>query len=188
VRIWSDVEKPTIAQETPMPAIGRRRARSGATGDQTEIGEGEQASPRPTSRTSPTRRRTAAAVTPPAIEPTPWMVAKDAEERRRLSERRDHVEDQRLGESDDEERQGDSPDDLAQRQRLPDVAEPGCHLADEVVLRRRRLLLRHAHAREEEGGRGEGGGVEHRHRAPAEHRVQPGASERRDDPQALRVA
>ena len=78
VRVCSAVEKPTIAQAMPTPANGpagehdaeRRR-------DQAEVGDARRGRGRaPTRRTSPSRRSIAAAVTPPAIEPMPWNVAK----------------------------------------------------------------------------------------------------------------
>ena len=68
-------------------------------------------------------------MTPPAIEPTPWIVAKTPKNEGWLAERGDDEEDQRLGEADDEQGDGDASDDLAQRQRLPDVAEARGHLA-----------------------------------------------------------
>ena len=54
-----------------------------------------------------------------------------------------------------------------------------------MVFRRCGLLLPHAHAPEEEGRRREGGGVEHGDGAAAEHGIEAGPRERRDDPQAL---
>ena len=125
-------------------------------------------------------------MTPPAIEPTPWIVAKTPKkeggfpsaamtEKISVSEkpttsRATAMPPTRPGATAASPRRG---------------ASPAVTSRAKWCSGRRGLLLVHAHAREEEDRRREGGGVEDRDGAAAEHGVQPGTRERRDDPQAL---
>jgi len=186
VRVWIAVPNPTISHATPAPATAIPKRISGRLVEtNVRSPSPNSAMPKPTSFASPSRRKTRAAVTPPAIAPTPC--SDESTPKNEVGRCRPWSSTAKITVSEKPTTSKHMPreDDLHQRVRAEDVARAREHLGHEVVFFALEARLRSAHEEQRRHDGDEARGVEHRDGAAAEQGIEAGPRERCDDPQAL---